>query len=277
MNTLFPAHCADDINTTILSILRCYTTPACILTRLKTILLVNNTYNMSRVAKEVGVSCQFVIKWRDRAQQFFSTWPTQTTDIKEKQRLLYDAFSDAARSGSPMTYTEEQLCNLMALALKLPTECGREITHWTHMELADEANIQGIACGISKSTVGRFLKQADIRPHHSNYWLNPKIEDDETFKQEVNNVCDTYHHAPVLVKEDVFTVSVDEKTGIQALERISPTKPMKQGSVEKQEFEYKRHGTLSLTPSFDVVTGKILNHRIAETRGEIDFCEHIKR
>ena len=80
-----------------------------------------------------------------------------------------------------------------------------------------------------------------------------------------------------MAKENVRTVSVIEKTGIQALQRIAPNKPMLQGSVEKREFEYKRHGTLSLTPSFDVVTGKIISHRISETRDEVDFFEHIKQ
>ncbi len=232
---------------------------------------------MNKVARELGVSCNFVIKWRDRARLLFAAWPTDLVSKKDKQGFLCKAFSDSPRSGAPLTYTEEQLCNLMALALKEPTKCGREITHWTHTELADEANIQQLASGISKSTVGRFLRQVDIRPHRSTYWLNPKVKDDEEFKKEVNHVCDTYHQASMLAEENVITVSVDEKTGIQALERISPDKPTKQGMIEKQEFEYKRHGTLSLTPSFNIVTGQIMNYRIAETRNEVDFCEHIKQ
>ena len=277
MNTLFPTQYASDITKTILSVLRCYTTPACVLLRLKTILLINKTFKISKIAKELRVSCNFVIKWRDRAAVFFAAWPAKLADSDEKRRCLCSAFTDRPRIGAPLVYTEEQLCNLMALALKKPTEVGREITHWTHTELADEANRQGVASGISKSTVGRFLREADIRPHRLTYWLNPKIKDDETFKKEVNKVCDTYHQAPSLASENVITVSVDEKTGIQALERISPNKPMKQGAIEKREFEYKRHGTLCLTPSFDVVSGRIIHHRIAETRGERDFCEHIKQ
>jgi hypothetical protein len=277
INTLFPVKHAADIAHTILSILQCYSLPAGILSRLRAVLFINETYSVTKVAKKLNVSCTFIAKWRDRAEQIFSSWPDELTDIKEKTHFLCQAFSDAPRSGTPAVYTAEQLCNLMSLALKLPTECGREMTHWTHIELADEANKQAIACGISKSTVGRFLKQVDIRPHHSIYWLNPNIKDEDTLKKEVHKVCETYHQAPALAEEGGFTVSVDEKTGIQALERISATKPMKQGSVEKREFEYKRHGTLSLTPSFDVVTGKIIQHRINETRGEVDFFEHIKQ
>lgn len=75
----------------------------------------------------------------------------------------------------------------------------------------------------------------------------------------------------------MHVVSVDEKTGIQALERIAPTKPTRPGLIERFEFEYKPHGTLCLTASFDVATGKIVAHTIGETRGELDFAKHIRR
>ncbi len=278
MNTLFPQQQACDIKETISSMLRRYISiPAGILTRLKAIMLINDTYNMTQVAEKLDVSPSFVTKWRNRATDCFREWPTESMNTNEIIEWLCNALSDAPRSGIPPVYTTEQLCNLMALSLKPPTEFGREITHWTYEELADEADIQGIASGISKSTVGRFLREADIRPHHSGYWLNPKIEDEEAFKKRVNDICNTYQQAPLRVQQNINTVSVDEKTGIQALERSSPTKLMRQGSIEKREFEYKRHGTLSLTPSFDVVTGKIIQHRINETRGEVDFYEHIKQ
>jgi hypothetical protein len=54
----------------------------------------------------------------------------------------------------------------------------------------------------------------------------------------------------------VHTVSIDEMTGIQALERAAPNLPMKPGHVERREFEYVRHGTQCLIAAFDVATGK---------------------
>ena len=54
-------------------------------------------------------------------------------------------------------------------------------------------------------------------------------------------------------------VSTDEMTGIQALERIAPTQPMRSGQVERREFEYERHGTLSLIANFDVVSGQVVS------------------
>ena len=66
-------------------------------------------------------------------------------------------------------------------------------------------------------------------------------------------------------------------TGIQALERIAPTKPMQPGQVERREFEYERHGTLSLIANFDVVSGEVVSPSLGPTRTEADFAAHIGR
>ena len=70
-------------------------------------------------------------------------------------------------------------------------------------------------------------------------------------------------------------VSCDELTGMQALERIAPTQPMQPGQVERREFEYARHGTLSLICNFDVGTGQVLGPSLGPTRTEADFAAHI--
>nr|WP_237743587.1 transposase [Pleurocapsa sp. PCC 7319] len=72
-------------------------------------------------------------------------------------------------------------------------------------------------------------------------------------------------------------VSTDEMTGIQALERLFPAKPGKPKQVEKIEFEYERHGTLSLIANWDVARGKVLTPSIGATRTEQDFYEHIQK
>ena len=66
-------------------------------------------------------------------------------------------------------------------------------------------------------------------------------------------------------------------TGIQALERQSPDRPMKPGKPLKREFEYIRHGTQTLIASFDVSSGKITHESIGKTRTELDFVEHLKK
>jgi putative transposase len=71
-------------------------------------------------------------------------------------------------------------------------------------------------------------------------------------------------------------MSVDEKTGIQALERLKVS-PVQPGTPERQESEYERHGVLCLTPNFEIATGKITTYTIAVTRNEADFAAHITR
>jgi putative transposase len=72
-------------------------------------------------------------------------------------------------------------------------------------------------------------------------------------------------------------MSTDEMTGIQALERIAPTQPMQPGQVERREFEYERHGTLSLIANVDVVRGEVVSPSLGPTRTEEDFAQHIGR
>jgi hypothetical protein len=92
----------------------------------------------------------------------------------------------------------------------------------------------------------------------------------------VREVCQTYQQAPVAAKTGRHTESCDEMTGIQALERAAPTKPVKPGLIERREFEYIRHGTLTLIAGFDVVSGKLNGVQLGPTRTEADFAAYIK-
>src|SRR5205823_15093590 len=71
-------------------------------------------------------------------------------------------------------------------------------------------------------------------------------------------ICQVYHEAPVLAEQGERTMSTDELTGVQALERKHPGLPLAPGKVERREFEYLRHGTRAFIVSRDVVTGKIV-------------------
>jgi len=89
-------------------------------------------------------------------------------------------------------------------------------------------------------------------------------------------VCTTYEQAPALAVEGTHTISTDEMTGIQALERQS-IKPMRAGDVERVEFEYIRHGTHCLLANFDVVSGRVISPTVSNTRTEPDFVAHLQR
>ena len=88
-------------------------------------------------------------------------------------------------------------------------------------------------------------------------------------------MCDLYAEAPALQAAGVHVVSTDEKTGIQALERLYPTLSMQPGLVERREFEYIRHGTQCLTTNFEIATGLIVAPTIGDTRTEADFAAHV--
>ena len=103
------------------------------------------------------------------------------------------------------------------------------------------------------------------------------MEDPATFAEQVETICTVYAYAPLLAAMGAHIISTDEMTGIQALERIAPTKPMQPGQVERREFEYERHGTLSLIANFDVASGRVVRPSLGPTRTEADFAAHIGR
>ena len=90
-------------------------------------------------------------------------------------------------------------------------------------------------------------------------------------------VCTCYREAAQQLTLAIHTVSVDEMTGIQALERIAATKLMKAGQEERREFEYKRHGTQCLIGNFEVATGAVICPTVQQTRTEEDFAQHLAR
>ena len=117
-----------------------------------------------------------------------------------------------------------------------------------------------------------------MKPHLSRYWLNDKRpENPELFDQQVKTVCELYEQAPVLHEQGVHVYSCDEKTGIQALERKHPDKPMQPGRVTLLEHQYIRHGTQALIANLEVATGRCCAPSIGDTRTEADFVAHIEQ
>jgi transposase len=231
------------------------------------------------IALQVGLNRQQVGLWRQRwrdAWDALCVW--ECTEPHRLREAIVDVLSDAPRPGAPATFTAEQVSQIVALACEPPKLSGRPIDHWTLRELRDEAIKRKIVTAISVSQVGRFLQQAAVQPHRKKMWLNTTEKDPQKFQTEVENVCRTYLEAPVKAATDgTHTVSVDEATSLQALERNAPDKPAQPDRVPKQEFEYTRHGTTTLTAGLDVVTGTIVCPTLEATRTEPEFVAHIAR
>lgn len=91
----------------------------------------------------------------------------------------------------------------------------------------------------------------------------------------MRTICTLYAYALLLATLGVRVISCDEMTGVQALERSAPTQPMQPGQPERREFEYIRHGTLSLMANFEIATGRCIAPSLGPTRTEADFAAHI--
>ena len=104
-------------------------------------------------------------------------------------------------------------------------------------------------------------------------WLTSKP--DPEFESKCADLCAVYLRAPEAAEQGVRTVSIDEMTGVQALERAAPSLPMKPGQVERREYEYKRHGTQTLIAAFDVATGEIQGV-VGDTRTEADHVSFLE-
>jgi len=127
-------------------------------------------------------------------------------------------------------------------------------------------------------TLGGYSKEADLKPHLIRYWLTPAAHEDEADRErKIADVCAVYREAPARVEQGERTVSTDEMTGVQALERAAPGLPMARGKVERREFEYVRHGTRSFIINFDVASGQVITPSCGPTRTEADFLAHVQR
>lgn len=109
----------------------------------------------------------------------------------------------------------------------------------------------------------------------SRYWINTTEKDPLRFRQQSEAVCLTYAQAVERYQRGEHTISIDEMTGIQALERAAPTKPARPGFVERREFEYIRHGTQTLIANFEVGSGQVICPSLGDSRTEVDFVAHI--
>ena len=273
MNLIFPNEFAGKLHDILVSFLRMSTIEVRKQERAKIILMANQCADDKLIAKECNCSPKKIKKWKNRFFSFIKEYVAKSK-INLREELL-NLFNDAKRSGAPCTYMPAHICLIISIALDKPELSGRPISHWTCRELADEANKRRITENISARTVSRILRHKEIKPHLVRYWLNPKIEDQEAHNQLVKIICDLYMSAENLAKNNTRIASLDEKCGMQILERAHPNKPVIKGSVEKIEHEYARNGTLTLIGSLDIASGKLIASSIGPTRNEIDFAKHV--
>jgi transposase len=257
--TAIPLSLTDRERSQLEALVRQHTTPQHLATRARIILEADAGARVRETAASLRVSRSLVQRWRRRWRE-------------RADQPLAARLSDDPRSGTPATFTPEQICAIIALACEVPVRAGVELARWSYPDLAEEAAARGIVESISSHSVGRFLREADLKPHRVRGWINTPREGD--FAARCGDVCATYELAPERAAEGIETRSVDEMTGVQALERAAPTQPVRPGRVERQEFEYIRHGTLTLIATFCVVTGQVF-YQLGPTRTSEDFAAYL--
>jgi transposase len=207
--------------------------PQRLVLRARIVLLAFRRWSNQAIAAELGTTVDTVRTWRGRYV-----------------RDGLPGLADRSRSGRPDTYGPDVRLRVVATATSLPPDGESQ---WSHRRIAEHL----ADTGISASQVGRILADLDLKPHRVRGWLNRV--DDERFWTQAAAVCDLYLRPPA----GTVLLSLDEKTGIQAKSRRYPGQPARRGRAARREFEYVRHGTVSLIAAMNVTTGEVLTRDIA--------------
>jgi putative transposase len=144
------------------TLLNRHNTPQQIALRAKIILRAAKGETHGDIANALGVTKDTSRLWRRR-------WLA----LSAREVPVMERLQDAPRPGAPTTFSLEQITQLYGIACNPPEQYGRPISHWSSRELADELIKQQIVPSISERQVGRYLEEADLKPHRSGYWLNP--------------------------------------------------------------------------------------------------------
>ncbi len=198
--------------------------PAGLVRRAKIVLLRVSGKTNVEIAQQLEISKTTVGLWRGRFPQHGMSG-------------LYDEL----RPGRPRPISDERVAQLVRKTLKTKPQAG---THWSIRQIAAET-------GVSKSTVHRIWQAFGLQPHRQKQF---KLSSDPFFVEKVRDIVGLYLNPP----ENAVVLCVDEKSGIQALERTQPMLPLGLGYVEGVTHDYRRHGTTTLFAALDTANGKVL-------------------
>lgn len=207
------------------------------------ILLSLEGLSLDSIENKTGLSRRAVNKWRNRFRQHG-----------------IEGLKDAPRSGKPITISAEKRAMVIQKACEKP-EGG--YTNWSQGRIAKEV-------GISQGMVNQILKQAELKPHKTEYWCG-KSPDPE-FEAKMINIVGLYMNPP----ENAIVLCVDEKTQMQALDRTQPVLPLKVGLPKRQTATYKRNGTVALIAALAVHSGEITGQTIQSNNAE-NFLKFLKK
>jgi transposase len=253
-----PIILSQTARTDLQAVARAYSTPQSLALRARIVLRaaeLDRPTNLT-IGHELGCSNLTVGKWRRRYLA-----------------LGLSGLQDARRSGRPPTIATPTRVQIISVASTLPQDQDRSVTRWTLDEIVATLLDALHTEAVSRSSVWRILHDIDLKPHQSAYWLHSH---DEDFDAKAHTICQLYAKALAFYQQGRLVVCCDEKTGMQVLERKTPTKPAQPGRRERREHEYIRHGTRVLINTLAVATGQIA-WTIGSTRKAPDFVAHLQQ
>jgi transposase len=181
------------------------------------------------ICQEIGCSTAYIARWKARFQ---------------RDRL---AGLDSRYAGrTAWVITADMEARVLALTRKPPADGS---THWSSRKLAKKL-------GISHVTVAKIWARAGLKPHRIARYM---VSDDPDFETKAADVIGLYLKPP----KHAAVFCVDEKSHIQALDRLDPVLPLSPGRLERHGFEYFRHGTLSLYAALDTLSGEVYGKTVS--------------
>lgn len=212
--------------------------------RARIVLLASEGLENQIIGERLQIPVNRVGRWRSR---FAETGIAGLRDIK--------------RTGRKRLYGAVERLDVVAAATRPP----EAETHWSARRLSEHL---ADTLGISYSTVHRILKGLDLKPHLVEQWLNLS---DPDFDAKKADIAGLYINPP----ENGLVVSVDERTQMVVRQPTRPSKPMRPGTPERREFEYRRHGVQSLLAALLVHEGRVIG-RVEETHSRVEFIRFLE-
>ena len=152
------------------------------------------------------------------------------------------------------------------LACGAPASVGRCMTHWSLRSLGQAAVEAELVDDISHTAVSDILREADLQLHRFRYWKTTIWDNDAV--ERALKILWYYERIENLWQRREVVLAVDETPNLQVLERAAPKQPMRPGQIERQEFEYHRHGTLNLLAALTVYNGRMSSECLDKNDGE---------